>query len=270
MNAAKKKHKLRNRILIGLLIILLLAVVAIGFVLNRNLNKNALIASFETPQNQTVYLLGTVHKTHFNKFLGYSMEDITSAIANIKPDCVLIEAREAIYNEYGVVDGPVDMTVVYSYCLDNDIKVGMVDWWVVDNDFKSNSTNDKRDDKIFENINLKLNALPPQTTILVVCGSGHFYEQSERFIANGFARKTITSKSDVFISAKDGFTYPESLEDEWEKRAFFYAYTLPQIIASDPNLSDEIKGQFTDGNHDNFYNSQMVFCELFRDNKLYE
>jgi hypothetical protein len=35
----------------------------------------------------------------------------------------VIEARENIYNESDVVD----MTVVYSYCLDNDIKVGMVD-----------------------------------------------------------------------------------------------------------------------------------------------
>lgn len=270
MNAAKKKHKHRNRILIGFLIVLLLAVIALGFVLNRNLNKNALIASFETPQNQTVYLLGTIHKTHFNKFVGYSMEDITSAIANIKPDCILIEAREEIYNEYGVVDGPVDMTVVYSYCLDNDIKVGMVDWWMVDNDFKSNSTNEKRDDKIFENINLKLNALPPETTILVVCGSGHFYEQSERFIANGFVKKTLTNKSDIFVSEKDGFTYPESLEDVWEKRAFFYAYTLPQIVANDPNLNEDIKSQFTDGNHDNFYNSQMTYSQLFRGNKLYD
>ncbi len=270
MNAAKKKHKLRNRILIGLLIILLLAVITLGFLWNRHLNKSSLVASFNTPQNQTVYLLGTLHESHFNKLLGYSMEDITSAIANIKPDRVLIEAREEMYNEYGVVDGPVDMAVVYSYCLDNDIKVGMVDWWVVDNGFQGNSTNEKRDDKISENINLKLNALPPETTILVVCGSGHFHEQSERFIANGFVRKTLTNKSDIFVSEKDGFTYPESLQVVWEKRAFFYAYTLPQIIANDPNLSAEIKAQFTDGNHDNFYNSQMVYCELFRGNKLYE
>jgi hypothetical protein len=34
----------------------------------------------------------------------------------------VIEAREDIYNESGVVD----MTMVYSYCLDNDIKVGLV------------------------------------------------------------------------------------------------------------------------------------------------
>nr|WP_320024171.1 hypothetical protein [uncultured Acetobacterium sp.] len=270
MNAAKKKHKLRNRILIGLLIILLFAVSTLGFLWNRHLNKNSLVASFNTPQNQTVYLLGTLHESHFNNFLGYSMEDITSAIANIKPDRVLIEAREEMYNEYGVVDGPVDMAVVYSYCLDNDIKVGMVDWWVVDNDFQGNSTNEKRDDKISENINLKLNDLPPEATILIVCGSGHFHEQTERFITNGFVRKTLTNKSDIFVSEKDGFTYPESLEAVWEKRAFFYAYTLPQIIATDPNLSDEIKAQFTDGNHDNFYNSQMVYCELFRGNKLYE
>lgn len=141
---------------------------------------------------------------------------------------------------------------------------------MVDNDFKSNSTNEKRDDKIFEKISLKLNDLPPETTILVVCGSGHFHEQSERFIANGFVRKMIPNKSNIFVSEKDGFTYPDSLEDEWEKRAYFYAYTLPQIIANDPNLSDDIKSQFTEGNHDSFYNCQMAYSELFRKNMLYK
>ena len=265
-----RKNKLGKRIRIGLLIMLLLTGVTLGFLWNRYLNKSALIAAYETPQNQRVYLLGTLHKTHFNKYLGYSMEDITSAIANIEPDNVLIEAREEMYDEYGVVDGPVDMTVAYSYCLDNEIKIGMVDWWVVDNDFKEDSTNEKRDDKIFENINRKLKTLPSKTTIMVVCGSGHFHEQSERFIANGFVRKGISNKSDIFVSKKDEFTYPDSLEDEWEKRAYFYAYTFPQIIANDPNLSDNIKSQFTDGNHDSFYHSQMAYGELFRKNLLYQ
>jgi stalled ribosome rescue protein Dom34 len=76
-----------------------------------------------------------------------------------------------------------------------------LEWWMVDNDFKSNSTNEKRDDKIFEKISLKLNDLPPETTILVVCGSGHFHEQSERFIANGFVRKMIPN-SLIFLSVK--------------------------------------------------------------------
>ncbi|MEL7662106.1 hypothetical protein [Acetobacterium wieringae] len=268
MNTARK-NILGKWIRIGLLVILLLAVV-LGILWNRHLNKSALIAAYETPQNQIVYLLGTLHESHFNKFLGYSMEDITSVIANIEPDTVLIEAREEMYDEYGVVDGPIDMTVVYSYCLVNDIKVGMVDWWVVDNEFKENSTNVKRDDKIFENINRKVKTLPAKTTILVVCGSGHFYEQSERFIANGFAKKLIPNKSDIFVSKKDGFTYPDSLEDQWEKRAYFYAYTFPQIIENDPNLSDNIKSQFTDGNHDSFYHSQMAYNTLFRKNMLYK
>lgn len=113
--------------------------------------------------------------------------------------------------------------------------------------------------------------MPSETTILIVCGSEHFHEQSEWFIANGFVRKTLTNKSDISVSEKGRSTYPESLKDVLsEKRAFFYVYTLLQIIANGPNLSDEIKSQFTDENHNNYYNSQMVYCELFRGNRLYE
>ena len=181
-NRIKNKSKIKNRILIALAIVLIVALVALGLFWNRYLNKNSLLEKYETPKVQEVYLLGTFHKDHFNKWFNYSMEDILSVVENVQPDVVFIEAREEYFKDYGVVDGPIDMSVVYSYCIDNDIPVEMVDWWVVDNSFKSNTTSNKRDNMIFANIANKLKTIDADTKILVVCGSGHFYEQEERFL----------------------------------------------------------------------------------------
>jgi len=269
-NEIKKSHKIRNSLLIGLSIILVIAAIVLGVLWNRYLNKNSLFAKFETPQAQEVYILGTLHKEHFNKLINYSMADILSVVEKVKPDVVFIEARENVYEEYGVVDGPIDMAVVYSYCLANGIQTEMIDWWVVDNNYQDNSTNDKRDDKIFENIKNKLNKFDSNTTVLVVCGSGHFYEQSKRFTANDFVRNSIQSKTTYFADNNNVFMYPANLEEIWEKRAYFYAYTQPEVIGKDENLDDEIKSQFTEDNHDGFYNQQMEYCKLFENNWLYK
>lgn len=54
------------------------------------------------------------------------------------------------------------------------------------------------------------------------------------------------------------------------KRAYFYAYTLPALVGEDENLNNDIKSQFTEGNHDAFYKQQLKYCELFSNNKLYK
>jgi hypothetical protein len=253
-----------------MILIFIIAVVALLLFWNRYLNKNNLLGKFTTTQEQEVYLLGTFHQDHFNKWFHYSMEDILSVVENVKPDVVFIEAREKYFMDYGVVDGPIDMAVVYSYCIDNDIPVNMIDWWVVDNNFKSNTTNDKRDDMIFENINNKLIKTKANTKVLVVCGAGHFYEQTKRFLNNGFKKQKLKNKSTYFDRPGIEFEYPLSLEDVWEKRAYFYAYTYPKVIEQDQTLDDDIKAEFTEGNHDAFYNQQLKFNEYFSKNVLYK
>lgn len=266
----KRKRSLKRILLVIISIILIVILTGVGYFWNRYANKNSLIARFETPEGQTVYLLGTIHKEHFNKYLGYSMEDIVSAIENLDVDSVFIEAREVIYEEYGVVDGPVDMAVAYSYCEEHGISTEMIDWWVVDNDFKSNSTNRKRDDRIFENITRKLEQIPQGKKVLVICGSGHFHEQYSRFVKSGFIAKSIQEKSQIFKSSSSKFEYPVGIEAVWEKRAFFYAYTLPEIVSKDEQLNPEIQAEFTEGNHDAFYIDQTTYCDLFRKNQLFE
>jgi hypothetical protein len=210
--------------------LILIVVVAVLILLwNRYLNKNSLIEKFTTTQGQEVYLLGTFHENHFNKWINYSMEDILSSVENLKPNVVFIEAREKYFKDYGVMDGPIDMAVVYSYCKDNNIPVEMVDWWVVDNSYKSNTTNDKRDDMIFANIDNKLMTINADTRILVVCGAGHYYEQVKRFLNNGFEKKKLKNKSTYFDRQDKEFEYPAGLEEVWEKRAYFYAYTRRNV-----------------------------------------
>ena len=265
-----KKAKIKKIILIALSIVLIVALAALGLFWNRYLNKNSLFEKYETPKEQEVYMLGTLHKNHFNKWLNYSMEDILSIVENVQPDVVFIEAREAYFKAFGVIDGPIDMAVVYSYCIDHDIPVEMVDWWVVDNSFKSNTTNDKRDDMIFANITDKLETIKAGTKTLLVCGSGHFYEQAERFQNNGFEKQAIRNKGAYFDSPNRAFEYPISAEKVWEQRVYFYAYTFPEIVGQDETLNDDIKAEFTEGNHDAFYNQQLKYSKLFSNNELYE
>lgn len=251
------------------LVVFVIVLSVAGVLWNRYLNKNSLLRHYESPNQQDVFLLGTMHKEHFNKWFNYSIADVLSVVEHVQPDVVFLEARADVFAEYGVVDGPVDMAVVYSYCMDHGIAVEMMDWWIVDNDFKSNSTNDRRDDMIFDNIQSGLGAYDEDTTVLVVCGSGHFYEQASRLTESGFERVSIARPSDYF-SDDEAFAYPESVDKVWEARAFFYAYTYPEVIAQTPGLNEEIKAEFTAGNHDGFYFEQMKYCELFDKDALYE
>lgn len=237
---------------------------------NRYLNKYSLLTRYVTSKEQDVYILGTFHTYHFNKLLNYSMEDMLSVIENVEPDVVFIEAREEYFQQYGVVDGPIDMSVAYSYCLDNNIQVEMIDWWVVDNNYQSGTTSDVRDDNIFNNIKIKLQNLEKNKKVLVICGAGHFYEQQNRFEEEGFIKKRVLSKKSYFISDNKFFSYPTNLINTWEKRAYFYSYTYPDIINMDDNLNENIKKQFTSGNHDAFYKQQLEYCDLFKDNTLFE
>lgn len=264
----KNKLKKTGKVLLVLLISIL---IVLGILWNRFLNKNSLFTKFETSQQQEVFLLGTFHDFHFNKLARFSMEDIVSVIENVNPDIVFIEAREESFDKYeGVMDGPIDMAVAYAYCIENGIAVEMIDWWVVDNNYQNNSTTSLRDDMIFNNINSKLTYVEPEKTVLVLVGSGHFHEQSKRFLTNGLEKASISKKTTYFDCKQDKFSYPEGLEDIWEKRSYFYAYIYPEFIEKDKKLIDEIKLQFTAGNHDGFYNQQMEFNSLFENDELYK
>lgn len=270
MGKEKIKKSRKVSIVIIAAIILAIIVLSLGILWNNYFNKNNLFARFEAPQGHEIYMLGTLHKTHFNKWLNYSMEDILNILESVQPDVVFIEAREEYFIEYGVMDGPIDMAVVYGYCIENEIQAEMIDWWVVDNNFKENSTNDKRDDMIFANINDKLRKINADEKVLIVCGATHYHEQLKRFENSGFENQAIKNKPDYFKSKSGIFQYPDAAKEVWEQRSYFMAYTLPQIVSQDETLSDEIKRRFTDGDSDAFYSQQLKYCEMFSNNVLYE
>lgn len=216
---------------------------------------------------QEIYLMGTFHTGHFNRYANYSIAEMINAISNIEPDAVFIEARENNFEEYGVVDGPIDMCVAYCYCSDNNIPVEMIDYWEIDNDFKPNTTTNERDDRIHKNIMEKLNAYENKK-ILIICGFGHLNAQTERLIGAGGQKEHIGHKADLFSGRDKDFVYPNLICDVWEARTFFYAHTLPQLVQKDDTLDEDVKAYWMCENNA-FYNQQMEYCELFRKNELY-
>ena len=223
-----------------------------------------------TTTGQDVYLMGTFHTDHFDSYANYSVEEMLNAIKNIDPDVVFIEAREENYEDYGVVDGPIDMCITYSYCLDNNIPVEMVDYWKVDNDnYKRNTTTGDRDDHIHQKIMEKLKSYDNKK-VLVVCGFGHLYPQTNRLLKEGFKKERISNISGLFKNEGNEFEYPSSVCDVWEQRVLFYSDTYPKMIQADETICDDVKLQWPVDEKHEFYDWQMEYCNLFRDNQLYK
>lgn len=261
----KQRTKLKKTFIIIMVIFaLLILIVAVLYVNLRNFT----VKKIAMDDSQEIYLMGTFHSEHFKRYANYSMEEMIAAINHIEPDVVFIEARESSYIEYGVVDGPVDMCVAYCYCMDNGIPVEMIDYWKIDNDFKENTTTDERDDRIHENIMEKL-ALYENQRVLVICGFGHLNAQTERMLEAGGRREHIAHKSSLFQGGQSEFTYPGQICDVWEKRALFYGHTVPRLVQADDTLNEDTKAKWAEDENNAFYNSQMKYCELFQNHKLY-
>ena len=256
----KKKRIVTLSIIITLVI---LVVVALYVNLKVFTVKKVLMAD-----EQEVYIMGTFHTEHFERYANYSIEEMINAVKNIEPDVVFIEARENSYTEYGVVDGPIDMCIAYSYCSDNNIPVEMIDHWEITNDSKTNTTTEERDDRIHNNIMEKL-ADYESKRILVICGFGHLHAQTERLMEAGGQKQYISHKSGLFKGEKEKFVYPGELCDVWEERVLFYAHTVPQLVQKNEALNEETKAKWPEDVDGAFYNWQMKYSNLFEGNNLY-
>lgn len=256
----KKKRIVTLSIIITLVI---LVVVALYVNLKVFTVKKVLMAD-----EQEVYIMGTFHTEHFERYANYSIEEMINAVKNIEPDVVFIEARENSYTEYGVVDGPIDMCIAYSYCSDNNIPVEMIDHWEITNESKTNTTTEERDDRIHNNIMEKL-ADYESKRILVICGFGHLHAQTERLMEAGGQKQYISHKSGLFKGEKEKFVYPGELCNVWEERVLFYAHTVPQLVQKNEALNEETKAKWPEDVDGAFYNWQMKYCNLFEGNNLY-
>lgn len=262
------KQRTKKVIMTVLVILVLLILTIVTLYVNL---KNFTVKKVLMPDAQEIYLMGTFHKEHFKRYANYSMEEMINAINNIEPDVVFIEAREDSFVEYGVVDGPIDMCIAYCYCMDKNIPVEMIDYWKIDNDFKENTTTNERDDCIHENIMEKRNLYKNQR-ILVICGFGHLNAQTNRLIKSGGQSESISHRSSLFDKADKetlDFTYPGQICDVWERRVLFYGHTVPKLVQADDTLNEDTKASWVEDKNNTFYNSQMKYCELFQNNKLY-
>ena len=52
--------------------------------------------------------------------------------------------------------------------------------------------------------------------------------------------------------------------------AFFYAHTVPQLVQENDALNEETKEKWPEDTDDSFYNWQMEYCKLFKENNLYK
>ena len=257
----KKKKRI---IMISIVITLVILIVAALYVNLKVFTVKKVLMADE----QEVYIMGTFHTEHFKRYANYSIEEMINAVKNIEPDVVFIEARENSYTKYGVVDGPIDMCIAYSYCSENNIPVEMIDHWEITNDSKTNTTTEERDDQIHNNIMEKL-ADYESKRILVICGFGHLSAQTERLMEAGGQKQYISHKGDLFKGEKEKFVYPGELCNVWEERVLFYAHTVPRLVQENETLNEETKAKWPEDVDGAFYNWQMKYCNLFEGNNLY-
>lgn len=257
---------MKKKFLITVSVLLILCIGFAAFWYFTYLYKYNQVVEFRNDRNQDVYILGTYHSQHFNSYMNYSMADIVNCIKNVDPDVVLIESREDTYNEYGVVDGPIDMILAYSYCVQEGIDVGMIDYWKIDNDTRPNTTDKNRDDIIHANILEKLDSTDEGCRVMIICGDTHLHEQTKRFKSDGYEWVTIQDRRSLF-EAQGEFQYPSAMaaviEDKIE-----YASTI---------LVDEINSNVTDDSvREEWLNTSAGLAdtlrrqlELVEDNGLY-
>ena len=174
--------------------------------------KEDLLACYDA-NGKDIYTLGTRHRKHFYPQCEYSLQDIQSVIENIQPDYVFIECREEIFDTYQALDGPQEFQFIFAYCIDHNISVELIDWYLTDDETitKTNSTSDERDNNIFYNIYDKMQQVKDGETVLVCYGDMHFYYQQPRMERAGWEKIELEDAKQFFISKQEEFLYPESM-----------------------------------------------------------
>lgn len=213
-----------------------------GMVINDNvvqgsLNKENLVSKYTTLKEQTVYTVGTLHDAHFDREQDYSLKDLESLLENLNPDYIFIEAREESLEEYDVIDGPIEMIYAYSYGLEHDIPVRLIDYWKIDNNIVTNFSDDFRDNQIFYNMNEKLKEIEADKTIVVLYGASHYFYQKPRIELSGWREGKIDNIQDLFQSNTDEFTYPKGMEAVIDKKMDYAQFIIPEIARE--NITDQ-------------------------------
>ncbi len=226
-----------------------------GFFSHLRISKEKCVASFTTPENQIVVTVGTIHRNHYDKRVGYSITDIYSLLRYVHPEYVFIECRPETFEQYGALDGPSEMLYIYSFCKEKNIPVRCIDWWQEDNNAKANTTTTERDDRIFGNICENLAAVPADKKVMIFYGTKHFYDQQPRMKASGWQPVVFGNPEGYFYYADKEFQYPAGFAAELEKKIQYNLSVELQII--DETITDQKV-------HDAFYQNVLDLCEWER------
>jgi len=255
----------KKKVLLSILSVFVIVLIAGVIYYFKYLYKYNQIARFTNDRNQDVYILGTYHNMHMKKIFNYSMEDITSCIKNVNPDVILIESREKTYDDYNVVDGPIDMILAYSYGVQEKIDIEMIDYWEIDDDNEPGTTNKNRDDIINNNIIKKLDSIGEGKRVLIICGDTHFHEQIKRFKGNGFNKVKIENKKKLFSVDYD-FKYPVLMEKVIEDKIEYSSTILKNDLNNLKNSDNREKWEKA---IDSLVKNLKKQLELVKENKLY-
>lgn len=242
-----------------------------GMVINDNvvqgsMNKENLVSKYTTLKEQTVYTVGTLHNGHFNREQDYSLKDLESLLNNLNPDYIFIEAREESLEEYDVIDGPIEMIYAYSYGLEHDIPVRLIDYWKIDNNIVTNYSDDFRDNQIFYNMNEKLKEIEEDKTIVVLYGASHYFFQKPRIELAGWRKGKMDNIRDLFQSNTDEFTYSKNMEAEIGKKLDYAQNIIPEIARE--NITDQ--KVLDDFLQDDMKETLENYKKIVRENRLYD
>ena len=179
---------------------------------------------------QKVYILGTIHEYHFESILNYSYLNVQNVIENVRPDLLLLEVDQEIYKEYGVIKSPVEMIPLWCYASEQGISVKGVDWFKVTEKSRSWTTNEERDDHIFDNT---MASIGDEPVVLIILGATHRIEQAKRFEKAGYKQQDIPGKTALFINDNiSRFEYPVNTVVELEKQMEYWkTVALDKAIA---------------------------------------
>lgn len=194
--------------------------------------KEDLLACYDA-DGKEVYTLGTRHQKHFYPQCEYSLQDIQSVIENVSPDYVFIECREEIFETYGALDGPQEFQFIYAHCMEHDIPIELIDWYVVDESTieQINSTYDERDNRIFYNIYDKMQQVKEGETVLICYGDMHFYYQQPRMERAGWEKIELEDTIQFFVSNTDEYKYPECMQQIVQDCIDYYQNDFMQEVS---------------------------------------
>ena len=184
----------------------------------------------------------------------------------LNPDMVLIESREDTYQDYNVIDGPIDMILVYSYSLQENIDIGMIDYWEVNDEASPRTTNKKRDNIINDNIIEKIDRNKDKKKILIICGDTHFHEQIKRFNSQGLKKLEIKNKKELFYD-NGTFKYPLLMQKTIEDKINYISTVFNDEIIKNIH-NDKNKEKWINNSNDLIENLKKQL-DLVKENKVY-